>query len=37
MLNLDMSHEMGSAVVDVKGYRLLKKCAAALRSRRNVG
>lgn len=37
VLNLDMSHDMGSAVVDVKGFRLLKKCATALRSRRNVG
>lgn len=34
VLNLDMSSDMGSALVDVKGFRLLKKCANAQRQRR---
>lgn len=34
VLNLDLSSEMGSALVDVKGFRLLKKCANAQRQRR---
>ena len=35
MLNPDMSEEVGTVLVDVKGFRLLKKCAAALRAQRN--
>jgi hypothetical protein len=34
ILNLDMSSEMGIVLLDAKGFRLLKKCAAALRNRR---
>lgn len=34
ILNADNSSDMGIVLLDVKGFRLLKKCAAALRARR---